>query len=141
MNKIIENSTQKLKESGLKVTPQRLAILEAIYALGNHPTAENIQEYIRKVHPNIATGTIYKVLDVLVENKLIRKVKTERDIMRYDGEMDHHHHLYCESCDLIEDYRDEELDQLLENYFKEKKFSGFEISEIRLQIRGEFDKC
>ena len=89
----------KLIEKGLKVTPQRIAILEAIIKLNNHPTAENIIDYIRNNHPNIATATVYKVLDALVSNKLIRKVKTERDVMRYDAVMESHHHLYCSESD------------------------------------------
>ena len=72
----------KLIEKGLKVTPQRMAILEAIVKLSNHPTAENIIDYIRKNNPNIATATVYKVLDALEENELIIKVKTDRDVMR-----------------------------------------------------------
>jgi len=131
----------KLKDRGLKVTPQRIAVLEAIYELNNHPTAENIIEYIRKIHPGIASGTVYKVLDVLVENQLIKKVKTERDIMRYDGILEHHHHLYCSECDKIEDYIDNELDQLLNDYFSKKTFPGFHIDNIVLQIKGTFDNC
>jgi Fur family peroxide stress response transcriptional regulator len=136
-----EEIQSKLKERGLKVTPQRMAILEAIYALNNHPTADNIIEYIRKAHPNIASGTVYKVLDVLVDNTLIKKVKTEKDIMRYDGILEQHHHLYCSECDLIEDYVDPELDQLLMNYLSDKNFPGFQIDSIALQIKGKFDKC
>jgi len=130
-----------LSEKGLKITPQRISILEAIYSLQNHPTADNIIEYIRKSHPNIATGTVYKVLETLVDNKLITKVKTGRDAMRYDGVIEKHHHLYCSECDVIEDYMDEELDELLKEYFKKKKFTGFKIEDIVLQIRGTFDKC
>jgi Fur family peroxide stress response transcriptional regulator len=132
---------EKLQEAGLKITPQRLAILEAIYALKNHPTAENIIGYIRDVHPNIASGTVYKVLDTLVEKSIIKKVKTEKDIMRYDGIIDHHHHLYCTTCDVIEDYSDTELDEIIRNYFSNKNISGFTIEDIRLQIKGKFDKC
>jgi len=84
-----------LKEKGLKVTPQRVAIFEAITHLKNHPTAENIIAYIKKNHPNISVGTVYKVLDSFVENKLLSKVKTEKDIMRYDSVLTNHHHLYC----------------------------------------------
>lgn len=95
MNADIENIRNRLIEKGLKVTPQRMIILEAIYRLDNHPTAEQIIEYIRQEHPNIATGTVYKVLETLVSNNLVRKVKTEKDIMRYDGKTGNHHHLYC----------------------------------------------
>jgi len=140
MNVSIKNIRNKLSEKGLKVTPQRVSILEAVCNSNNHPTADNIIEHIHKSHPNIATGTVYKVLDTLVENQLIKKVKTDRDIMRYDGVIETHHHLYCSSGDLIEDYTDKELDELLINYFKSKKFTGFKIEEIVLQIRGTFVK-
>ena len=137
----IEEIRNKLSEKGLKVTPQRLAILDAIYKLGNHPTVDNIIEYIRQSNPNIASGTVYKVLDTLIENKLVKKVTTDRDLMRYDGIVENHHHLYCSGCDLIEDYMDEELDEVLKEYFKKKKFTGFQIEDIVVQIRGTFDKC
>ncbi len=136
-----EEISTKLNEKGLKVTPQRIAILEAIIKLNNHPTADNIIEYIRNNHPNISTATVYKVLDALVSNQLVKKVKTEKDIMRYDAIMEKHHHLYCSECDLIEDYIDEELDNILKEYFKKKNFPGFKIDDIVLQIRGTFDKC
>ena len=135
-----EDIRNKLSEKGLKVTPQRISILEAVYNLNNHPTADNIIEHIRKSHPNIATGTVYKVLDTLVENQLIKKVKTDADNMRYDGITETHHHLYYSKSDLIEDYIDKELDDLLADYFKSKRIAGFNIEEIVLQIRGTFDK-
>ena len=131
---------KKLTEKGLKVTPQRISILEAVFNLKNHPTAENITEYIRETHPNIATGTVYKVLETLVESKLIMKVKTDRDIMRYDGIVENHHHLYSSESDFIEDYFDEELDELLKDYFEKKQLKGFKIEDIVLQIKGTFDK-
>ncbi len=139
MNSTLENIRKKLSEKGLKVTPQRIVVLEAVYKLKNHPTADNIIEHIHKSHPNIATGTVYNVLDTLVENHLIKKVKTDADAMRYDGIMDPHHHLYCSRSHLIEDYVDQELDKLLNEYFKSKKFAGFEIEEIVLQIKGTFN--
>jgi Fur family peroxide stress response transcriptional regulator len=141
MKLLIEDIRNKFSEKGLKITPQRVVILEAIYKLNNHPTADNIIEYIRESHPNIATGTVYKVLETLVENGLIKKVTTDKDVMRYDGIIENHHHLYCSECDLIEDYKDEELDKLLQNHFKNKNIKGFKIEDIVLQIRGTFDKC
>lgn len=137
----IEDIRNKLSEKGLKVTPQRLAILNAIYMVRGHPTADNIIEYIRQTNPNIASGTVYKVLDTLIKNKLVKRVNTDRDIMRYDGIMDKHHHLYCIECDIIEDYVDEELDIFLKDYFKKKKIKGFRVEDFVLQIKGTFNKC
>lgn len=128
----------KLIEKGLKVTPQRIAILEAIIKLNNHPTADNIIDYIRNHHPNIATATVYKVLDAFVAKELIRKVKTEKDVMRYDAVMERHHHLYCSESDRIEDFVDTELNRVVEKYFKKKKIPNFEIEDVKLQIIGKF---
>lgn len=128
----------KLTENKLKVTPQRLAVLEAILKLNNHPTAENIIDFIRKAHPNISTGTVYKVLDILTGKNIIKRVKTDKDVMRYDGIMEKHHHLYCAESDRIEDFIDEELNNLIENYFKKKKIPNFKIEDIKLQIIGKF---
>ena len=103
--------SKELNEKGLKVTPQRKAVLDAIISLNNHPTAENILDHIRKIHPNISSATVYKVLDVFVSNGLIRRVDTERDIMRYDAITESHHHIYCSDSDRIEDYKGEELNK------------------------------
>ncbi len=130
---------EKLKEKGLKVTPQRVAIYDAIVNLKNHPTAENVIEYIKVNHPNISVGTVYKVLESLVENELLKKVKTERDIMRYDAVLSNHHHLYCAETDRIEDYEDEKLNKLISEYFKSNRIKNFKVQEIKLQITGKFN--
>ena len=129
---------EKLQEKGLKVTPQRVAIYEAIVKLKNHPTAENVIEYIKKNHPNISVGTVYKVLESLVENELLNKVKTERDIMRYDAVLSNHHHLYCAETDRIEDFEDEKLTSIINSYFKKNKIHNFKVKDIKLQITGKF---
>ena len=131
---------QKLRDAGMKVTPQRHAILEAVHLLDNHPTAEQIIDYIRRIHPGIATGTVYNVLDVMVEKELVKRVKTDRDAMRYDAVLKNHHHIYCAETDRIEDYFDEELDEMLKTYFRKKNLPGFKIENIILQIKGNFSE-
>ncbi len=130
---------EKLQEKGLKVTPQRVAIYDAIFKLKNHPTAENVIEYIKANHPNISVGTVYKVLDSLVENELLKKVKTEKDVMRYDAVLSNHHHLYCAETDRIEDYEDEKLNVLINEYFEKNKIKNFKVQDIKLQITGKFN--
>jgi len=134
----LEDFTIKLVEKRLKVTPQRVAILEAIFKLHNHPTAENIIDYIRKNNPNISTATVYKVLDTFVSCGLINRVRTERDIMRYDAILERHHHIYCSDSDRIEDYKDDELNRLLSEYFNKRGIPNFKIEDIKLQILGKY---
>ena len=136
----ISQIKEKLVEKGLKVTPQRIAILEAIYTLKNHPTVEMIMDFIKDTHPGIASATVYKVLDTLVENQLIKRVKTDKDSMRYDGILENHHHLYCSESEKIKDYMNEELDQLLATFFNINGIDDFNIEEIKLQINGKFLK-
>ena len=135
-----ENFREILQKKGLKVTPQRVVIFEAIMQLENHPTAENILAFIKENHPNISVGTVYKVLDAFVESDLLKKVKTEKDIMRYDPNLSNHHHLYCSETERIEDFEDEELTLLISNYFEKNKIKNFKIQDIKLQITGKFKK-
>ena len=133
-NQILE----KLKHKGLKITPQRIAVYESVINLKNHPTAENVTEYVRKDNPNVSVGTVYKVLDTLVKNGLLKKIKSEKDVIRYDAVLSNHHHLYCAETERIEDYEDENLDEIIKNYFRSKKIKNFRIQDIKLEITGKF---
>ena len=127
-----------LKKCDLKVTPQRIAVFDAVINLNNHPTADNVIEFIKVNHPNIATGTVYKTLETLVRCGIIKKVKTDNDFMRYDAILEKHHHLYCSESDRIEDFYDNELNEILLNYLKNDKIPNFKIEDIKLQIVGKF---
>jgi len=127
-----------LLEKGLKITPQRLAVLDALYNLRIHPTADHITDYIKKYHPNIAVGTIYRTLETFVDRGIINKVNTDKDVMRYDAVLRRHHHLYCEKTSKIEDFYDEEFDKLVNEYLQNKGIPGFTIKDIKVQIIGQF---
>jgi Fur family peroxide stress response transcriptional regulator len=127
-----------LVDNNLKVTPQRIAILEVILSLENHPTAEKITDYLRLTHPNISLGTIYKTLDTFLKKGIIHKVHNDNDLMRYDAVIKKHHHLYSSESDRIEDYADEKLNKIVEKYFENIEIPSFTIENIRLQIIGKF---
>lgn len=134
----ISNISQKLIEKKIKVTPQRLTIFDAIVKLNNHPTAEIIYEYIKKSNPNISFATVYKVLNVLINEGLVLRVTTDKDKMRYEAKDISHHHIYCTDTEQIIDYIDSEISNVLKNYFEQNQISGFEIEDIKLQINGKF---
>jgi Fur family peroxide stress response transcriptional regulator len=127
----------RLIDNGLKVTTRRLLILEAIVEL-NHPSAEDIIRYIRIRYPKVASATVYKALNILWQKKIIFKVETEKDIIRYDAIAEAHHHIYSPEHNRIEDYNDEELTRIIKRYFKTKKIKGFDIEDFKLQIIGKF---
>lgn len=133
-----EEIREKLQQRGLKITPQRVAVLHALYTLNNHPTAQHIIDFVHKMHANVATGTIYKTLDTLVEKGVIAKVRTADEAARYDGRIDNHHHLYTEGSNRIDDYANEKLDTMLAFFFEENKIPGYEISSIKVHINGKY---
>lgn len=125
-----------LNQHKLKLTPQRIAVYEILIEL-DHPDADEIARAVKETNPGIARGTIYNVLDLFCDKEIIRKVKTDEGKMRYDAIVQKHHHLYDQKSTRIYDYIDEELDELLENYFAEKNIKNFNIKEIKLQIVGD----
>jgi len=127
-----------LHEKGLKVTPQRMAVLGAVKEMKNHPTVEMILDHIHDENPNIAVGTVYNILETFVRNGIVNKVNTDEDAMHYDGITSMHHHLYSPDTGRIEDYMDEELNRLIEDYFSQKHIENFDIDKITLQIKGKF---
>ena len=128
-----------LSKNGLKATLQRIAVYEALVSLRNHPSVEMIMEFMQKKYPSIASGTVYKTLDVFTENNIVNRVKTEGDAMRYDATLAKHFHLYDENSQRIEDYYDYELTKYLENYFKKKNIPNFKIEDVKLQIIGKYE--
>lgn len=127
-----------LVQNDLKVTPQRVAILEAILALETHPAADDITEVLRLTHPNISLATIYNTLETFSKKGIIHKVSTDNDTTRYDPISERHHHLYCPESGRIEDFYDEELNKILDDNLTKKKIPNFTIEDFRLQIRGRF---
>jgi Fur family peroxide stress response transcriptional regulator len=128
-----------LKSYDLKVTPQRIAVMEAFSYLDDHPSAHKILEVIRQNHPSISAGTVYKTIDTLVQKGALKKVKTDKGVMRYDAVGNRHHHLYSTSSDRIEDYTDDELDKMLKEYFNSRNIPNFKVDSITLQISGRFN--
>lgn len=110
-----------LVAKALKVTPQRIAVLDIIFNLNNHPSADNISEYLRISYPHVPIGTVYKILDVFVDKGIVSRVKTENGTIRYDPTLEKHHHLYCSQSEQIQDFYDDDLNKILNDYFGKKQ--------------------
>lgn len=128
-----------LSENGLKVTPQRVAVYEAISNMQNHPNAEAIIDYIKQKYPNIAIGTVYNTLETFVTKGIINRMKTNGDVMRYDAVLKRHHHLYSTDARRIEDYYDEELNEYIAGFIKKKQIPNFTVEDVNVQIVGKFN--
>ena len=87
-----------LRQSGLSVTAQRLAVLRAVSGRP-HGTADAIAEDVRKEIGTISRQAVYNVLSVMSEKEIIRRIQPAGSPARYEDRVgDNHHHLICRSC-------------------------------------------
>lgn len=135
-----EKILDKLKNEGLKITPQRVMILKALHYHNNHPTIQQIIDTVHRDNPNISVSTIYKTLDTLVEKGVITKFVNNDEMTRYDKIVDHHHHIYSDNDNRIEDYVNDELDRLLTDFFMRNSIPNFIIESIKVDINGKYIK-
>lgn len=126
-----------LREHGLQVTYQRLAIYQALYNTKEHPSAEAIYQQVRKRFSMISLGTVYKTLERFHDVGLIEKVSPMTEVARYDAIVDPHHHLVCLDCQMIRDVHDPILDKRIEP----PEGNGFQILRHQVLFQGYCPEC
>ena len=116
----IELLIEALKKEGLRFTEQRKSIWDEITSSDDHREAEDIFLAIRKKNINVSRATVYRTIDVLVKNNLVRKLDIGDAPSKYENKIDSHHHdhMIClETGDIIEFYN-EELENLQDEIAK-----------------------
>ncbi len=89
---------QLLREHGLQVTAQRLAIMRAVSSRP-HATADQLIDDVRAVIGSISRQAVYDTLSILVEKNLVRRIQPAGSAARYEDRVsDNHHHLICRGC-------------------------------------------
>lgn len=84
--------------STLRMTRQRETILEALCSVTTHPTADELFKMVREKLPHISLATVYRNLEVMVEERIIRKVSSGDREMRFDADTSNHYHMLCVEC-------------------------------------------
>ena len=126
-----------LREHGLQVTYQRLAIYQALFHTKDHPSAEEIYQQVRKRFPMISLGTVYKTLERFHEVGLIQKVSPLTVVARYEANVSHHHHLICLECQTIQDFGDADMDVNVSL----PEGNGFEVLKSQVVLQGYCAHC
>lgn len=146
MTDMQENFKSLLKQNGLKVTTQRIAILEV---LSNRPdehlTAEDIYDCVKNMYPDIGLATVYRTIQVLSELKLIDKLNLNDGYVRYEigkGSKDdcvhHHHHLICMNCGQVFTFQDDLLENLEQ---KIEATMDFQVLNHEVKLFGICSAC
>lgn len=140
-----ENFKEILKSHGLKVTNQRVILLEALSKhKGEHLTPEEIYEIVKEEHPEIGLATVYRTIQLLCQLELVEKVVLVDGIVRYEmaerdrGSAHHHHHIICLDCGNVESFEDDLLENL-ESAIAKK--TGFEVVNHEVKFYGYCNKC
>jgi Fur family peroxide stress response transcriptional regulator len=130
----IEEFKEILKKHSLKATPQRLAVHTAMMKLG-HASADMVTEEIKKnAVTKVTVASVYNILTNLAELGIYRHRMSSNNKMFFDVNTFKHIHIYDYENHYYKDYIDEELYDLIEKHLKHKKFRGFSIESIDLQL-------
>lgn len=95
-----------LRNHGFKVTPQRLAVYNALSRTKAHPNAETLYKTLQPYYPTMSLATVYKALSILCEVGLAQELNTGEDAFRYDADVHPHPHIRCIKCGRVDDVPD-----------------------------------
>ncbi len=100
------------KEAGIKLTHQRLEIFRELAGTQEHPDAETIFRAVQQRMPTVSLDTVYRTLWMLHDLGLVTTVGPQRGAVRFDANLDRHHHYVCVRCGLVRDFESEDLNGL-----------------------------
>jgi len=130
------NSSVLLKDYDLKVTPQRVAIVEELYRNG-HMNIDELYQSLLKKFPSISLATIYKNVNAMVEKIFLNEVKIPEAKSVYELAKEEHSHLICSSCGKIEDIF---IDTSVLNN-SVSAISDFKIKDTKVVFSGTCSDC
>ena len=138
MKLAMDEIRRRFRDRGLKLTPQRAAIYQALAETTAHPAAEDLYRRVRALHPMISQNTVYYTLGALKAAGLVHEVNYWHDRARFDANMAPHHHLICLGCRKIEDLSDDGLNRLT---LSKRRTAGFEVTGHRVEFHGFCAGC
>jgi len=132
----IQTARSVLRDAGIRLTPQRLMIVEVLIGNRTHPTVEQVYDVVRKQYPTISLATVYKTLSLLAQNRLIIELQGGRDGLRYDPDTSLHAHAYCAQCHRILD-----IPVPFQVAWDEPQLTGFQPTQVEISLTGYCAQC
>jgi Fur family peroxide stress response transcriptional regulator len=134
-----EELSVRLKQLGIRLTPQRLAIAEVVVNSGDHPSVKEIFERVKAFFPYVTLATVYSTLDVLERAAIVRELPFQRQ-SRYDANLSPHANLVCVSCGAVVDADvGQKLVAELKNTLEQE--TKFEVASQRVDFYGYCSRC
>ncbi len=129
---------ERLRESGIKLTHQRMEIFKEVASRMDHPDAASVYERVRERVPTISLDTVYRTLWMLKEAGLITTLGPAHDRLRFDANTAPHHHFVCTSCGKTEDFYCDAFNSL--NVPQEVSAIGV-VERAQVELRGLCNAC
>lgn len=133
-NQRLPKLRELLAKHNIRVSHQRLLILDYLIMHPTHPTADTIYKDLKQVDPVISQATVYNTLNLLVDHKLVKELDFNMSSKRYEFKKTNHGHFICESCGLIEDLDVDDLEY-------PKELNEYEIDNVEVIYRGLCPTC
>jgi Fur family peroxide stress response transcriptional regulator len=108
----LEKFKASARGSGVKLTHQRLEIFREVAASQDHPNAESVFRAVQPRMPTVSLDTVYRTLWLLADLGLVTTLGPRRETVRFDANLNHHHHYVCARCGMARDFESAELDAL-----------------------------
>lgn len=124
-----------LKENKIKITPQRLEILNYLDENKTHPTVDEIYLNLKEKNPSLSKTTVYNSVEILNKYGLVQSITISGSEHRYDFKQGMHHHFLCKKCGEITDIdvACPNLDKMLD--------CGHEVQEVHGYFKGICKNC
>lgn len=138
LEQLLDRFREGLKQSGVKLTHQRLEVYQELAKSGEHPDAETLFRRVRERLPTISLDTVYRTLWLLLDLGLITTLGPSRVGTRFDANLNSHHHFVCSRCGMTRDFYSEEFDRL-EVPLTAKSYGH--VQTTRVEVRGVCLEC
>lgn len=138
MDSKVEHAVDQLKSGGVRMTPQRYAILQYLMESYTHPTADDIFRALSPHYPSLSVATVYNNLKLFVDAGLVRELTYGDDSSRFDADMSDHYHVTCTNCGTIVDFDHPPVKEVEQ---AAAASTGFSVLGHRLEIYGLCPTC
>ncbi len=127
-----------LRRAGVKRTHQRMEIFREVARTGEHPDAQTVFRRVARRIPSISLDTVYRTLRLFQDLGLITALGTNHERIRFDANMNDHHHFVCTRCGKTLDFHSREFDEL--SVPEEVRDFG-RVERNHVELRGVCAKC
>lgn len=127
-----------IRKQKYKRSRQREKILAILRNTDTHPTAGWVYDQLKNDFPNLSMGTVYRNINILLDQNLIQKIEAGSSFDRYDANTNTHYHFFCRECGCVDDLP-LEVSEVLES--KAKSLTGYEVENHRLDFYGRCPQC